>query len=154
MKNFLSFVVFVLGIVNANAQADGTGGGKCSCTSLGCSASKQCSTAGYTCDCSCGLTICSCDDCYRSGRVINPTVSTEQHANRQQLSLILRSFNTSTSTLSANLLDESYQALLRGDVEVYLSKGRQGEENLKNLSLSEKNALNHWIQSKGSDIRI
>jgi hypothetical protein len=145
-------VIAFLGTFSLNAQSGG-GGGSCSCSSLGCSASKTCSVKGYSCTCSCSITLCSCTDC-ATGHMPVPTVSPEQLANRQQLSALLRSFGSLTASESANLLDESYQALIANDLDSYVSKGLAGEAKLQDLTQAQKDAINTWIASKGSDIRI
>ena len=83
-----------------------------------------------------------------------PTVSAEQLANRQQLTSLLRSFSSTIATESADLLDQSYQALVNGDLNTYETKGLQGEAKLQYLTQAQKDAINSWIASKGSDIRI
>ena len=146
-----------LGNITLNAQeggGSGSGGGSCSCTGLTCSASKTCSVKGYSCNCTCTLTVCSCTDCNTSHLTVPPTVSQEQLTNRQELTALLRSFGSTTANESANLLDESYQALISNDLDNYISKGFAGEAKLQLLTQPEKDAVNAWIASKGSDIRI
>lgn len=151
-KIILSTLMAFFSFLALNAQS--SGGGSCSCTSIGCSASKHCSKSGYSCTCTCSLTICSCTQCSTSEHPVPPTVSAEQLENRQQLSSLLRSFGSLIANESADLLDESYKALINGDLNTYESKGFAGEAKLQYLTQGQKNAVNAWIESKGSDIRI
>lgn len=70
------------------------------------------------------------------------------------MTTLLRSFGSTTADESVNLLDQSYQALIGGDLNNYESKGLQGEAKLQYLTQTQKDAVNNWIASKGSDIRI
>jgi hypothetical protein len=160
MKNTFFFFFFAfMGIQSISAQtagntgAVGHNGGSCACTGAFCSAEKQCSVRGYSCTCTCTAFHCTCSDCSTSKRPIDNVVVTEQHiANRKEFVTLLRSMNDPNATMSANLIEEAYTALLvERNFETYVAKGQQAVETVAALPPANKAVVNAWLTSVGSE---
>lgn len=155
-QKVLLFFAILLAFQSVNAQRAG-GGGSCECTSIFCTARKNCSVRGYTCTCTCAWFNCTCSKCDRSelGSVDDVVRTAENVNNGNEFITLLRSFNSLSADATATLVEQTFHALsVERDLDKYLQKGKAAEESLHTLPQPIKDDINLWIANKGGSQRL